>query len=303
MRLKTKERICWLPVLIGAVLALSWTPQAMAADCNSNGIDDATEIGFQGFVGEYYNNNGASAWTTPLGANAPAASLGTFVARRLDAPDVNGYLAGNGVDGRITPPAGTYNGVVIRWRGYITIPDGTNGWFKGDSLISDRDSRAAVYINDVLFRSGGYSSSDAGNHFIAVGFGIEVLWKNQVVLGGRDSSVHAVRAIHFFVQVELFDRALHQGLLVIIIKNNEIRVEREQVRLAAQDPRTNGMKRTQPDSFEILIEELLYPRFHLSRGFIGERNSKNMVRAHAQVVDHISNAVGQHTCFPGSRPG
>ncbi len=141
---------------------------------------------------------------------------------------------------------------------------------------------------------------DAPGDLVAVRLGGKILRGDQVVLGGRDGSVNAGRAVEFFVQVQFADGALDQGLLVIAVHDDEVVVKGQVLCLAAQNARTIGMESAQPDALAALGKQVLQAVLHLAGGFVGERDRQDVVGLYAHCVDQVGDALGQDARFTGA---
>ena len=83
--------------------------------------------------------------------------------------------------------------------------------------------------------------------------------------------------------------------MVVLVEDNEVAGYGQKVSLTAQDFATNGMECTQPDAVSLLTQDFIDAVAHLSGGFIGEGDGKNVPGRHVHHTNQISDAIGEHT--------
>ena len=106
-------------------------------------------------------------------------------------------------------------------------------------------------------------------------------------------------------QIELQQRALYRGGLVVIVIDGEIAGQAEVARFAPQQARAEGMKRGDPNVRRALAagaQEFVDAFFHHIGGFVGESNRENRVCRDAPF-EQMGDAIGDHARFARSGAG
>ena len=86
--------------------------------------------------------------------------------------------------------------------------------------------------------------------------------------------------------------------MVELVQHHALRVSFHQQRLA------EGMKRRQGHRFAALTGGLHYASFHLTGGFLRERQAENIFAGKCVIrLQKMPDAFGNDACFSGARPG
>ena len=108
--------------------------------------------------------------------------------------------------------------------------------------------------------------------------------------------------IQLVVQVEFFDDALDDTLLVVRVEDDEVAFHGQVFGLAAQQPRADGVERAEHHSLSrFLAEQGLDAVFHFPRGLVGERHRQDLVGTDSLGRDQVSDALGQDARLAGAR--
>ncbi len=127
---------------------------------------------------------------------------------------------------------------------------------------------------------------DAFHGFVAVGFDGEIVRADQFVLGARNRPVDDDRAIEFVVEIEFLDGCFDHLFLVVGVEDDKLVVDRQPVRLAAQDAGAGGVESAEQQAARhLLAEQLLDAVFHFAGGFVGESDGQHLVGARALVAN------------------
>ena len=107
--------------------------------------------------------------------------------------------------------------------------------------------------------------------------------------------MHAGGTVGLVVDVQFAQGALDERFLVIGVEDDEIGAEGELGRFAPQQAGAHGVKGSQPDALEALVDHVDHAAFHLARGFVGEGDGDDVVSRDALAVDEVSQAAREHT--------
>ena len=114
--------------------------------------------------------------------------------------------------------------------------------------------------------------------------------------------MHTWRSIQLLVDVEFADYVFYNPLLVIRVKNNEIRTDRQMFRLSPQNSRADRVEGTKHDPFNGLIGQKGFDAgLHLFRGFIGECHCEDLPWSDSFDRDEIGDPLCQYPRLTGPR--
>jgi len=128
-----------------------------------------------------------------------------------------------------------------------------------------------------------------------------VFRRNQVVFRAGDGVKHGFSPEQLLVQAGFTNDFLHQGNLVIHVKDDKILAKRQQVCFPAQDAPADRMKGAQPDALGCRAQNFLHARPHFFSGFVGKSYRENVIGRHVQHANQVSDAVRQDAGFAGAR--
>ena len=112
--------------------------------------------------------------------------------------------------------------------------------------------------------------------------------------------MYAGRTIQFFIDVQFPDDSLYDALLVIRVKDNEIRTDRQILCFSPQNSGADRVKGAQHDPLNCLVWQKGFDaRLHLLGGFIGECDGQDLPRSHPFHGDQVSDPLSQHACLAG----
>ena len=137
---------------------------------------------------------------------------------------------------------------------------------------------------------------DVGDFFLkeAIRELLECVRTLQLVLRVRDGRKDARGRVLLFVEVELLERVLDDGLAVTRVVDDEVAlVELRRLDLATQKARAERMERAEPDVFRGIADHTVDAVAHLRRGLVRERDGKNAVRRDA-MRQKVRDAARQH---------
>ena len=100
-----------------------------------------------------------------------------------------------------------------------------------------------------------------------------------------------------------FKRLLDDGQLVGRIVDHEVARQADRRRLAAQQPRAEGVKRRDPHAGDLGAEERLDARPHLLRRLVGEGDREDFVGLRVAVADEVGDAAGDDARLARPRAG
>ncbi|HAL16324.1 MAG TPA: hypothetical protein DCP32_06115 [Anaerolineaceae bacterium] len=63
------------------------------------------------------------------------------------------------------------------------------------------------------------------------------------------------------------------------------------------------MEGAQPDTLHLSRKQRFEPVLHLAGGFVGEGDRQDVFRAHAHMLDQVSDALGQNASLAGTGTG
>ena len=107
----------------------------------------------------------------------------------------------------------------------------------------------------------------------------------------------------FFVDVRSHDQLFEQPDLIIRVQNGEVRFQPNQFRVSPQQLHADRVERAEPrHPLHCFTKEATDTVLHLSRGFVGEGDGQNLIRAGGTRHQKMRNAAGQRFGFAGPRP-
>ena len=126
----------------------------------------------------------------------------------------------------------------------------------------------------------------------------------QLVLGAGNGVVQRVRLEGFFVDVQIFDDALDERQLVVGIHDDKITVEGHRTGFPTQNAGTDGVEGPDPHgSLNAFSQSGFNTGHHFLRGFVGEGDRENVVRADAHRAHQVDDALREHFGLAGARSG
>ena len=117
----------------------------------------------------------------------------------------------------------------------------------------------------------------------------------QLVFRGGDAIAQSVDWITTRIDIELGHDLLHQTLRIGIVVNGEVLRETEHVSVGAQDANAHAVERGHPHAANLTTDDALQTLAHFGCGLVRERDGHDLPRSHAEVLDHMSDAVCKHT--------
>ncbi len=103
------------------------------------------------------------------------------------------------------------------------------------------------------------------------------------------------------IDPQLVDAAAGQPPCVGLVVDRELARVPQALGLGAQDARAGGVKRHQPHSARVALQQSLDPSAHLLGRLVGERDRQDLVRVHLLGVDQERHPVGQHARLAAAR--
>ncbi|MBV6467376.1 MAG: hypothetical protein PGMFKBFP_02732 [Anaerolineales bacterium] len=135
---------------------------------------------------------------------------------------------------------------------------------------------------------------DALDDFVAVIRDRVIVRADQIILRLRDRSVDGRGAEAFVVEVKFFDDAFDDPLLVVGVEDDEVALHRQELSLAPQQARADGVEGSQHHPLcGVLAEQGLDAGLHLARGFVGERHRQDLVGTDSLRRDQPGDALGE----------
>jgi len=144
---------------------------------------------------------------------------------------------------------------------------------------------------------------DAGHRLMPVGGRAVGCGGDQLVLGPRDGALDRGGAVELAIQVELFEDAGDQALLVVLVIDHKAVADPQVRGLAAQDARAGGVKGANGQLGCAFADQAVKARDHLLRGLVGEGDGEDVEGLNAAHADQIGDAVGEHASLARSWPG
>ena len=104
------------------------------------------------------------------------------------------------------------------------------------------------------------------------------------------------------VEVKRLKAALDQAHLVLVVVDDESRIDANGFAVTVQDSGTDGVEGTDGQLVNGATGQLPQTRLHLPGRLVGEGNRHDAARADATDLDEIGDAVGDNPCLaaPGS---
>jgi hypothetical protein len=117
-------------------------------------------------------------------------------------------------------------------------------------------------------------------------------------------------ALEIALSIELLRRdgpalhhPLHDGELVILVVDRETPAPTDEMRHGAEQPRADGVERTNPHSGWLLAEVARNSLAHLARRLVRERHGENAPRVDALVADKSRDSRSENARLSRSRTG
>ena len=143
----------------------------------------------------------------------------------------------------------------------------------------------------------------------AVGEALSVAFRNA---GGRKAAVlpavdhggERARGPALLVDVLGRHHLLDQAKLIVGIEDGKIGLQPDELGMAAQDARADGMKSAEPlHAFDRAADQGPDAFLHLARGFVSEGDGQNLSRPGSMRGEDVGQARDEHARLAGSRPG
>ena len=103
------------------------------------------------------------------------------------------------------------------------------------------------------------------------------------------------------VNLRVGEVGLDQILRIIAVKNREVALIAERVRVQPQNPRADGMKRPAPERAQFVAEQFGDALHHFTRRLVREREQQNSVGRNP-LFDEICDAIRQRASFSRASP-
>ena len=147
---------------------------------------------------------------------------------------------------------------------------------------------------------------DGGGHLgqpVELGAGRQVRRRHHPVLRARDQRLHRAGRKQLGRVALLLHQPADEAQPVILIVDGELPTEAQQLGLAPQQPRREGVKGPDPESRRVAGEQPAHPLLHLAGGLVGEGDGEDPLGRHAVAVDQQGDPGGEHPGLPRAGAG
>jgi len=127
--------------------------------------------------------------------------------------------------------------------------------------------------------------------------------RDPAVLLPLDDRQQGARGPALGIKVAGLDHLLDQAQLVVGVDDREVGLEADQLGVAAQQARAQGVEGAEPQALDAAAEQRTDPLDHLARGLVGEGHGEHLVRAHPTGEQQMGKPRGQHPGLAGAGAG
>ncbi len=130
-----------------------------------------------------------------------------------------------------------------------------------------------------------------------------VVGLDHLALGGGDGRLQCPRRVLLGVEVQRLERFLNQAYLVVVVVDDEPGVDADGLPSCRKMRAQMAWKVPMVRFLTVPADQLFQPLFHLPGGFVGEGDGHDAVRADADDLYQVSDAVGDDAGLAAARPG
>ncbi len=131
--------------------------------------------------------------------------------------------------------------------------------------------------------------------------GLQLLGRDEAVLGLRDLRADRGQRALLLVDVEVAHDVLHEALRVVVVVDREVGLVAQKLAVLAQHAHAHGVEGADPHAAGASRQEVAQTLAHLGGRLVGEGDRQDLPGAHALVVDHVRDAVGEHARLARAR--
>ena len=124
-----------------------------------------------------------------------------------------------------------------------------------------------------------------------------------LVLPALDGAVDDARRPFLVVDVLGREQLLDQADLVVLVEDGEVRLEPDQLGVAAQHARGERVEGAEPQALGGAADQRRDPVLHLARRLVGEGDGEDLVRQRLAGHEQMGEPRGQHARLAGAGAG
>ena len=133
--------------------------------------------------------------------------------------------------------------------------------------------------------------------------GADFVGRQPTVLEPFDDAVNHAGRPALVVDIGVRHELFYQADLVVRVQDGEIRFEPDQLRMASQNSRGQGVKRADPQPVDRIADQARDPLAHFPRRPVGEGHGEDLPRPGAPGDQDIGQPRRTHAGLAGARAG
>ena len=186
---------------------------------------------------------------------------------------------------------------------------GGDGWLRREQF--QRAAQQVVEIDRRVLAQRRLIALEAARHdllAVVAGVGAHGLGAQPLVLGARDGAQHAPGRVVAGIDRQLFEGALDDGDLVVVVIDDEAAGHADRLAVGAQDAGADGVEGAQPHAARAQVvgaagQQRLDAGAHLAGGLVGEGDGQDAPGRHPRRAHQPGDAVGDDARLARARSG